>query len=70
VKHSALKVCNNEQALGQDGDSELDQSSPLVSDAARYYERRSRIGIKLARGDWWIAIGVYLILIGIGIVVL
>ena len=35
-----------------------------------HYERRSRIRIKLHQGDWWIAVGLYLILIGVAFVVL
>ncbi len=35
-----------------------------------YYERRSRNRIKLRQGDWWIAVGVYLILIGVAFVAL
>ena len=35
-----------------------------------YYERRSRNRIKLHQGDWWIAVGLYLILLGVAFVVL
>ena len=38
--------------------------------SSEYYERRSRYRIKLQRGDWWIAVGLYLILFGVAFVVL
>ena len=38
--------------------------------AADYFERRSRIWIRLSKGDAWVAVGTYLVLISIAIVVL
>ena len=38
--------------------------------SSEYYERRSRIRFKWHQGDWWIAIGLYLVLVGVAFVVL
>jgi hypothetical protein len=38
--------------------------------SSEYYERRSRIRFKWQQGDWWIAIGLYLVLVGVALVVL
>ncbi len=38
--------------------------------SSEYYERRSKILGRLRKGDWWIAIGIYLVLAGLAIAVL
>ena len=38
--------------------------------SSEYYERRSKILGGLRKGDWWIAIGLYLIIAGVAVAVL
>ena len=37
--------------------------------AADYYERRHKRTIQFSKGDWWIAIGLYLLFVGVAFVV-
>ena len=39
-------------------------------DSSEYYERRSKIRFKWQQGDWWIAIGLYMVLVGVAFIVL
>ena len=39
-------------------------------DSPDYYEHRSKIGFKLGPGDWWIVVGVYLVIVSVGLVIL
>ena len=75
MKRNELTDSVNDQSISQvddeaasDNFNETDlQEFEASSD---YYERRSRIRIKLHLGDWWIAVGLYLILISVAFVVL
>lgn len=63
--------------LGQTGKHQL--TSQLVDDlgetdlhglSADFYERRRKMWVGLNRADWWIAVGVYLILSSVAFAVL
>ena len=41
-----------------------------MSESADHYENRRKMKKSMGRGDWWVAIGIYLILSGIAVVIL
>ena len=63
---------NNDQVGQVEAESEIDgpDASDLRAVSAESYERRSSIWIQFKRGDWWIAVGLYLIFASVAFVVL
>jgi len=71
MKYNAIKAFVTDHTISGADDDNLSQTGlQEFKDSPAYYERRSKIGTKLGRGDWSIAIGVYLIIISVALVIL
>ena len=73
MKHEELGQAGSYQLTSQfeddvANDDLYDNSVERLS--ADCYERRKKMWTKFNRGDWWIAVGLYLILASIAVVVL
>ena len=66
VNDQAISQVDDEAANDNFNETELQEFEA----SSAYYERRSRNRIKLHQGDWWIAVGLYLILLGVAFVAL
>ncbi len=68
---NSLNSINDSHRAGHldDGDS-VQAGLQEFRDSPVYYEQRSKINKELRRGEWWIVVGVYLIIISIGFVIL
>ncbi len=62
VKDHSTGPVNHEFGDDSDDDVALQQAS------ARHYERRQKLWADFYRGDWWIAIGLYLIISSVAFV--
>jgi hypothetical protein len=75
MKHDHLSNSVNSQSTSQ-GDDEaennnLDETGWHAAGAsAEHYERCRKSRIRMRQGDWWIAIGLYLVLVSVAFVVL
>jgi len=71
MKHNVLKGFVESHQVGHVDDEDSGQSGiQEFRDSPVYYGQRSKINKEMGRGEWWIAIGVYLIIISIGFVIL
>ena len=71
MKHNALNGCSDADPIRQADNDNLNQTGlKEFKDSPAYYERRSKIGTRLGRSDWWITIGVYLVIVGVAFVIL
>jgi hypothetical protein len=71
MRGNGLTGSVDDQRIHNVENSEFDETESLQHEAAAdYFERRSRMWIRLGQGDVWIAIGIYLILASIAIAVL
>ena len=75
MKRDQVRKSENHQPTSQVEDKaahdNLDESGwHALGVAADYYERRHKSRIKFSKGDWWIAIGVYLVFASVAFVVL
>jgi hypothetical protein len=71
MKYNARNGAYKDNPISQADNDNLNQTGlQEFNDSPAYYERRSKIGMKLGRNDWWIAIGVYLVIVGVAFVVL
>ena len=71
MKRNAVKESVSAEPIYQFDADDFAETAVLTHDAsAEYYERRWHDKIKLERGDWWIAIGLYLTLCSVAFVVL
>ncbi|MCJ7589865.1 MAG: hypothetical protein MUO51_00770 [Woeseiaceae bacterium] len=73
MKNKKIKRAMNDRSVGQIEDAPANDD---ISDtgfqkaSADFYERRTSMWSNFTRGDFWIAIGLYLILAGAAFVVL
>ncbi|MCP4302869.1 MAG: hypothetical protein GY783_19980 [Gammaproteobacteria bacterium] len=73
MKRNKFRRTVNDQLISQVDDEVADDDSDEIAiskDTADYYERRWISRIKEQRGDFWIAVGLYLILSSVAFVVL
>ena len=73
MKRNEFRRTGNDQLTSQTenelANDKLDEIA-LQKASANYYEQRWRNRIKDRQGDWWIAIGLYLIFASVAFVVL
>lgn len=68
TKFDSFDDCDQDRHLDATVSGQADLQE--FRDSPVYYEQRSKINKESGRGEWWIAIGVYLIIISIGFVIL
>lgn len=60
----------SQQNVRADNDTRKQADLQEFNASPELYERRSRIRFKWQQGDWWIAVGLYLVLVGVALVIL
>jgi hypothetical protein len=72
MKHKNSRRTDSDRAVGEGADmlaNDTDEST-LEQASADFYGRRERIRTKITKGDFWIAIGMYLTLASVAFVIL
>jgi hypothetical protein len=71
MKRDQVRKSESHQPTGQVEDDNLDRSGwHALGVSADYYEQRHKSRIKFSKGDWWIAVGLYLLFVGVAFVIL